>query len=144
MYPVSKWVIMCVSRIDIRQCPVSPVSTLSLSPPPPGHHWSPLHWPGLAPPVWPVITVHVYSLSLQTPASPRPAGPDTFLLSLFTRPLSDGNLKSRKMLSTPAVTATAVKTKGFKKVTSTINSTLIPSIKKETNNNTRGMMMSNI
>ena len=126
------------------QCPVS---TLSLSLP--ASHPRPVTTGLRSPGVWPhrpLVTVHVYSISLQTPASlPRPAEPDTFLLSLFTRPLSlsDGNLKSRKMLSPPAVTATAVKTKGSKKyfkINSKLTHQSIKKGKKETSNNPRGMM----
>ena len=95
------------------QCPVS---TLSLSLP--ASHPRPVTT-GLP---WPLVSGRTGRWSQYTCTAsasrhqPRPAQPDTFLLSLFTRPLSlsDGNLKSRKMLSPPAVTATAVKTKGSK------------------------------
>ena len=123
--PVSKWALMCVSRIDIRQWPVSTLSlSLPASHPRPDHwHWSP------------VSGRHRPQYTCTASASrhqPRPAQTlSYFPCSLRPQSVCDGNLKSEKMLSPPAVTATAVKTKGFRKKTSKLNLKLNQSLKKQ-------------
>ena len=139
--PVSKWALMCVSRIDARQWPVSTLSLSLPAPRPRPDHW---HWSPLSGPYPPQYTCTA-SASRHQPQPQQPAQ----TLSYFPcslRPLSvcDGNLKSKKMLSPPAVTATAVKSKGFRKKPSKLDSKLNQSLKKqrkkERNNNLRGMM----